>query len=144
MTSRGLEVQSSQQGCKPWIEVCSLAGTVLPGVPEVTLAFEHEIVEPHEEINTAANDGSQANGISEPGLRLNGVKGGEEVRLVKDMPVVVMGTVARDGSGVRPPSLHTTTEGQAVVSKAERVRGRARPMGTEPVGLAINKYGSDQ
>ena len=102
MTSRGLEVQSSQQGCKPWIEVCSLAGTVAPSVPEVTLAFEHEIVEPHEEVNAAANDGSQANGISEPGPGPNGIKGGEEVRLVKEMPVVVVGTVARDGSGVHP------------------------------------------
>ena len=111
MTSRGLEVQSSQQGCKPWIEVGSLAGTVAPSVPEVTLAFEHEIVEPHDELNTAANDRGHANGTSEPGPGPNGVKGGEEARLVKEMPVVVMGTVARDGSGVRPPSLHTTTEG---------------------------------
>ena len=126
------------------MEVSSLASTVSPSIPEVALAFEHEVVEPHEEIDTASNDRSQADRISKPRLGGARIKGREETWLVEEVPVVVMGIVACDGSGVCCSSLHATTERQTVIGKTKRRMGRTGPVGVKPVRLIVHKTRSDQ
>ena len=135
-------MKSGQEGCKPGVQVSSLAGTMTPRVPNVPTAFEHEIVKAHEENDAVANGGTHADRKG-PRWRL-GDKGIPKGGGKEGVPMVVVGDVACDGSGFHAPSLQTTTERQNVIGEAEGLVGRTGPGHVMPVALEIHTCESDQ